>query len=306
MNNFTPKTLLFQPINHEGGPGIGPGGVPFPAVRPERGEPGPGPLSNAHIRPQGSASYWVGGSKVKFSKPKIKTLGKHSCGIRGEIKKFTRASRLRLMYKLAEVRQDGLPQFMTLTYPDRYPEVDQAKKDFSRLVKRLKRRFPAMSLFWKLEPQDRGAPHFHCLVWGLPGWAVLEPVATAWYEIAGGGDINHLLFHLGALPRSKPCISQVRSWRGVMSYASKYLGKELTAGTWASPGRFWGVLYRDQIPWAEMIRETVTYQGACNLIRALRRYTGIKTRDYKSLSGFVNNPAFWHEKHNQLAYGYTP
>lgn len=149
--------------------------------------PPSGVLSNAHILPQGRASFWIGGSKVKFSKPKPQLKGKHAYGIRGQVTKFTRASRRRLLYKLAEVEKENLPQFLTLTYPNEYPEVEVAKKHFQQFIKRLKRKFPDLALFWKLEPQKRGAPHFHCLVWGLPGWSALYIVACHWYQIAGGG-----------------------------------------------------------------------------------------------------------------------
>ena len=38
---------------------------------------------------------------------------------------------------------------------------------------------------WKLEPQERGAPHYHCLIWGVDEGELLDFVAYTWYEIAG-------------------------------------------------------------------------------------------------------------------------
>ena len=89
---------------------------------------------------------------------------------------------------------------------------------------------------WKLEPQERGAPHYHCLIWGVDEEDLFDFVAYTWYEIAGNNDRNHLKFHLGLLPNSKPCVSKVRSWRGVWAYASKYLGKTFEVAGWEGNG----------------------------------------------------------------------
>jgi hypothetical protein len=44
---------------------------------------------------------------------------------------------------------------------------------------------------WKLELQDRGAPHFHLLIFGLR-YLPAALLARRWYEIVGSGDVNHL------------------------------------------------------------------------------------------------------------------
>ena len=123
------------------------------------------------------------------------------------------------------------------------------QKHLENFAKRLKREFSDIGFIWKLEPQERGAPHYHLLVWGVQEADLFYFVPSAWYEIAGDGDHNHLLFHMGCL-RNQHCVSEVRSWRGVWSYASKYLGKTFEVAGWDCiyPGRFWAVVNRENIP----------------------------------------------------------
>lgn len=256
------------------------------------------PLSKAHKRPQGVLNVWSHGSKLKISKPKTQILSKHFYGLRSQISEFSRSSRRRLIGRMSEIdKRADLPYFITLTYGEVYPQPKQAKKDMKRLIQRIRRSYPSFCSFWKLEPQKRGAPHFHLLAWGLTGYPhdILIFIVKNWHEIAGSGDQNHILFHLGCLPGSAPCVSKVRSWRGVMSYASKYLGKviETADDNWGEPGRFWGIVYRLDLPWADLVTVFIDNGQAIKLIRLLRRAIRAKSRDYKSLTGFVNNPDYW-------------
>jgi hypothetical protein len=88
---------------------------------------------------------------------------------------------------------------------------------------------------WKLEPQRRGAPHFHLLLFGLEEGLSKDWLSRSWYEVVGSGDERHL--------RAGTRVEGIRSWRGVMSYAAKYLGKlESLPKDWlGGVGRWWGV-----------------------------------------------------------------
>lgn len=260
------------------------------------------PLSYAHISPQtieqkGKVDFYLGGSLIVIHKPKV--LGKqgaHKFGKRGAITGFSRASRMRLMKRLSTVSKSGqLPCFLTLTYPDDYPhDMKLVKSHLDRFFKRVTRRYPHFGAFWKLEYQSRGAPHFHAITWGLPVNA-LRFVSYAWFEVVGSGDPNHLAFHLGQL-KNQPCLGPIRSWRGVWSYASKYLGK-VEDDIIASPGRFWGV--RGSIPWSFLVSASLTYHEAVYLIRLIRRACRLKSRQYQSLSGFVD-ANFWFDRLDRL------
>jgi len=254
------------------------------------------PLSKAHIRPFTvvcpNLEYIEGASLLKTSKnKKCDAVGG---GRRGGIKGFSRQSRRRLLEMIASVRRDAdLPLFVTLTYPDKFPTVERAKRDLKVFEQRLERKFPMVGYIWKLEPQLRGAPHYHLLVWGpdvveLFGWVVIN-----WYEIAGDGDMNHFRFHSGLLPGSKPCVAKVRSWRGVWSYAAKYLGKTFEVADWGKQwtGRFWGVGNRQNIPFGEKKVIQTSYRVIVHVMRLQRRYMHMRNnanRDLNSLKTFCN------------------
>lgn len=248
---------------------------------------GPGALSHAHIRPVGSAI--VEGAKVEASpggeyfrarhaKLKLGGQSRRGGGRRGVIRGFSRGSRRRLMDRFAKVKRGGeLPRFLTLTFPADYPDSRGAHRAFDVFYRRLMRHYRNVRGFWRVEPQKRGAAHFHMLLWGLDGpiGEVLDWVAHNWYEIAGQGDYNVYLVHMGVLPGSKPCVSDVQSWRQAWAYVSKYVAKDCAddGGTaWGWSGRRWGMWRADAIPWADVVTVAVSEGAYWALLRLERRY----------------------------------
>jgi hypothetical protein len=66
------------------------------------------------------------------------------------------------------------------------------------------------------------------------GW-----LSNTWYRIVGSGDDRHR--------RAGTQVARIASWRGVVSYAAKYLGKELEwlPEAWhKGVGRWWGIVNR--------------------------------------------------------------
>lgn len=245
-------------------------------------------LSTAHIsrKVSGKVDFYVGGSLIKVVKPRI-SVKQAGGGIRGRVSGFSKNSRRRLMRTLGQVDKEEMPVFVTLTYPGEWdPNYKTWKRDLDRFLKRLVYKFEGVSGVWKLEPQKRGAPHYHLIIWGANYGRLLRFVADAWYQVVGSGDNRHLL--------AGTRVEMVRSWKGVMSYSAKYLGKvvEMPDG-WENVGRYWGVFSRAAIPWAVLVSTESSYKKACELMRWLRRYAHIKARDYKSLSVFVNDPSVW-------------
>lgn len=147
-----------------------------------------------------------------------------------------------------------------------------------------------MGAAWKLEPQERGAPHYHLLVWNLDTADLLAWVVENWYEIAGNGDPNHKKFHAGELQGSRPCVEKVRSWNGVISYASKYLGKVFDVAEWGQKwtGRFWGIWNRQNIPFGEEREIRLSHREVCLVMRYQRRYAHIRGADRNSLTVFCD------------------
>jgi hypothetical protein len=160
---------------------------------------------------------------------------------------FSLASRKRLLQLVASLDQDTTPPlFLTLTYPQHWPS-DPASwhDDLEAFFKRLCRKYPMcnIAVLWRKEPQARGAPHYHLLVFGVP-YIAYQWVGEVWAAITGGN----------AATCSR--VERVRSWRGAMSYASKYLGKKLGGGEFKtdagevldSVGRHWGVMGTKHLP----------------------------------------------------------
>ncbi len=254
-----------------------------PAGPSGREEDGPGGgLSTGHI------CTWVGGNLVqvcasKKGKPPVLATR------RGKIQGFSKKSRRRLMQKISMTKKSCLPMFVTLTYPGEFSEDPKVwKRDLQVFWMRFVRRFPDVGAVWKLEFQKRGAPHYHLLVWGVSYIDLLRFVPEAWYQVVGSGDVRH--FNAGTR------VEQVRSWRGVMAYASKYLAK-LESVPYDAVGRFWGV--KGNIPWADMVQISLTDREAFQFIRLLRRMMRIKSRAYRSLTAFSDGE-FWLDRLDRL------
>jgi len=199
-------------------------------------------------------------------------------GPRGRIFGFSRQARKRMLDLLNSIRDNWVSEalFLTLTYPDAFPE-DAAKwhRDLDVFMKRMRRQYPRAAVVWRLEwvPRCSGvnvgklAPHYHLLVFGVP-WMDLRWLAAAWYETVGSGDDRHL----GAGTQAQ----RVRSRRGVIYYAAKYMSKQAMAPEmWT--GRVWGVVGRDLLP--VILREFVlTWEQFYTVRRVLRRWFEKQTR----------------------------
>lgn len=252
-------------------------------------------LSTAHIRPR--IEYVAGASLIKSTKDrKCEAVGG---GRRSKIKGFSRQSRHRLMEKIGSIRRDAeLPNFVTLTYPAEFPTVARAKRDLKVFLQRLERAFPQAGGIHKLEPQERGAPHYHMLVWGVDTDDLFRWTVDAWYDIAGNGDRNHYYFHAGLLKDSRKCVERVRSFRGVWSYASKYLGKTFDVAEWGSQwtGRFWGTFKPENIPFGEIMEIEATQGQVAHFMRYQRRFMHMRTgRDRNSLKTFCDAEQWIHK-----------
>ena len=269
-----------------------PRGEPVPGGSLEGSQNGGLGLSMPHKwrkKIDGKFECALDGTYIRAIKPRY-SLDQVGGGKRGKISGFTSSSRRRLMQTLAKTIKDQKPIFITLTYPKEWPSDPKTwKKHLQNFIKRLVYKYPGSSGFWKLEPQYRGAPHYHMLIWGVSYFDLLCFTGLAWFNVVKSGDLKHL--------QAGTRVEEIRSWKGVRSYASKYLGKKIEGlPGWDEVGRFWGIFGRDRLPWAKMISVELDYQGACKIIRLIRRYAHIKSRDYKSLTGIVNDPTFWFDR----------
>jgi len=228
---------------------------------------------------------------------------------RGQVTSFSRKSQKRLKNTLAKVNKtDQVPLFVTLTYPDHFPVSGyEWKNHIKNFWMRLQRAIPNAAMVWVLELKTRKsgenageiAPHFHLLVFNVPNAIKFRRwVAWNWYEVVKSGDEKHL--------RAGTSVELTRSWRkisGYVSKATKYLSKaefEDLPEEW-HVGRFWGVYGRSSVPWAHKWICKLTENEAVRLMRYLRRFAGIKGRDYQSLSVIADSNA-WSDRIEYLLY----
>lgn len=175
-----------------------------------------------------------------------------SGGRKRAITDFSACSRRSLLKSFARTNYTGKSIFVTLTYGQEYPTPKQAKRHLDTLFKRVKRKFPKASGYWRLEFQKRGAVHFHIIFFNLPYWDKRD-VKKAWAQVIGreycdngyrkpqykrGGvrqhlRVNRVLGRSSAVMRypsaTRPPFTRielVRSRRGAWSYVSKYIAKQ--------------------------------------------------------------------------------
>lgn len=192
---------------------------------------------------------------------------------RGEISGFTDKSRSRLMKLMACVDRNavGLPVFVTLTYPAEWPgDAEEWKRHLDQFRREISEKLPNMAAVWRIEPQQRGAPHYHLLVWG--GRIEKEWLAKAWYRIVGSEDPRHL--------KAGTRVESLRSWGGVNSYVSKYVAKSNKGGEaqeFDKPiGRYWGVWNKPRL--LESVAQVqVSVAGYIRIRRIVRKWYARKT-----------------------------
>lgn len=169
--------------------------------------------------------------------------------LRGEIKGYSASSRKRQLQTVSRAG-NAVPVFVTMTYGEKFPDdPSDWKRHLDKFFKRLKRKHPDYSALWRLEPQERGAPHFHLLVYQSSGKRPFLPwqwVANSWAEASE--DVSPE--HIAAGTR----VEALRSARGAAFYVAKYLAK-LPEGEerpeWAKVGRHWGIHNRGAFPFAK-------------------------------------------------------
>ena len=254
----------------------------------------------------GHIEVWEGAHVITAKRPprhrlSVDTGKRRGGGRRGAVAGFSRGSRRRLQLLLGKVRtRDNLPSFLTVTYPghvgqsyDWMTDPKVWKRHLDNFIKRLRRQFPSSGLIWKLEPQKRGAPHFHMFVWGCNHYHLAAWAVRAWFEVVGSGHPYHLA-------QGTNC-EMLDSWRKVANYASKYLAKRVTPEDgfdpqiWDFPGRWWGMSGGDFIPWGRCVRYIIPRREAIILIRTMRKFIGKKARgrDFSSLSVLVWDADYW-------------
>lgn len=198
------------------------------------------------------------------------------------------------MNLFAMLKRLEVPLFVTLTYPDNYPDSRESKRHLQNFLKRLKRRWPDFGYLWKLELQQRGAPHYHIFMWGVPTENAYLTMAEAWYEIVGSKDPWHAVKGIN--------IQEIECYHGAKSYASKYIAKIDETEVPEGLGRIWG--YGGKIPLDEKEEYVITPHQGAKVLRYLRRRIKNKNKGIRSF--YVDNPARWRDNHEELTGDRVP
>lgn len=214
---------------------------------------------------------------------------KTSCGPRGVVNCLSSNSRRRLSATVAKLRRDAPCHFITLTYPGHAsnwnPELSaygppvplpgprESKTDMRLFFKWIRYRYPDFSAVWKLEPQERGVPHFHLLAYGLPDdESVMLSLRDRWFSQVGRCHDMHNAYgfksdYLGAdADKARAYVSKYVSKGDVLRLLPDH-GKEADK----SPGRFWGLEYQDSLPFSDCIDFEISEEFTAFAIRTLRR-----------------------------------
>lgn len=193
---------------------------------------------------------------------------------RSQVCGFSRRARSRMMTRMATIDFDKVHLSMvTLTYGKEFPkDSDVWKRDKHTMVKALRRRLPDIGIIWKLEPQKRGAPHYHLFLF-FPkshypkmrdAFLCKDWLALRWAEITGDTSADHIAAGVR--------VERIRTVNGMMKYASKYIAKNIEheehAAMWQNVGHYWGTHNRDAIPEAETTR--IEFTNAIEQTAALK------------------------------------
>ena len=160
---------------------------------------------------------------------------------KGDIKTFSRHSRSRLVQKLLKLRSSRLSEglFVTLTYHHNWSQDhEDVQRHLGAFLAAYRRAYPEAAYIWRLEFQNRGAPHFHFICWRRRSAgefdrdAFQEWCVRTWHRISGESSEAHRKHGVD--------VRTVDSHRAAMAYVSKYVAKVGGEKAVDYEGRRWG------------------------------------------------------------------
>lgn len=219
---------------------------------------------------------------------------------RGDVVGFSHNSRMRLLRKFSRLQSPeskgyrSKVSFLTLTTRAHlHPRV--IKNLAQKLFKRISRKYPRLSIIWRLEFQKRGAPHLHCVLYNAP-WVDRFWLVTCWSQL---------------IEQKNPIVDlrRVKGHRQLTSYVSKYVAKVgdsslLDSGTKnavqfgrysgmkENVGRIWGVWNADCLPYDVLDEAAVPLDGSWWMIRQYCQlfYEHITDDDLAGFTVFTDDP----------------
>lgn len=220
--------------------------------------------------------FYAGAGLAKVITPYLgETRPPSEDGKRGTIKGYTAASSRRCREKLATVQDSAIMGglLVTLTYPgnqcpDKVPtpeEFQVYKNHLHRWGDCLGREWSA-GAFWTQEFQERDAVHFHCIVFGVPQEKKAEFqswVSKTWNRIVDGGS-DHL--------KAGTKVEFPKSAAGARGYLTQYMSKKDQRRDGIECGRYWGVMGKKYVPFAELVTVDLEPEVSKTAMRIARKY----------------------------------
>jgi hypothetical protein len=176
---------------------------------------------------------------------------------RGNIRVMSRKSRNRLIDLFARIDGRGCQiKFVTLTFGGT-PTHQEAYACLRRFLERLRRKHPEVALVWRKELQDRGAIHYHLLIYHMPYYPQ-RALQRVWTDVTGE---NLSIVDIRAV------YNDAMASRYVSKYIAKVDDREassledvpyLHADENQSSGRWWGVHNAANLPMATRLEFRIT------------------------------------------------
>lgn len=227
---------------------------------------------------------------------------------RGNVSTFSSKSRKRALDYTARLQPTAKRRaiFITLTYGQQFPDALESKIHLNTFLQHIRRNFPRAAGMWRFERQERGAPHYHFLFFGMPWWDK-EDVAATWLRIVGAQYAN---WYAGFEQAPFTRIEKIRSVKKCYSYVFKYIAKVKSLGDEGASGfnnipypnvwtgRHWGIHNRKRLPLAQKIVFKAVIRDGNTLLAikmlAAQEWAGIQLYDGRGFTLYLDDiESFW-------------
>lgn len=220
----------------------------------------------------GQVNVHLGLMDFKVNTPKIKKPLSGKAGIKQRLAGWSRKSRNHLDRQLRCVmRPDMQPYMLTLTSQE-YSEDTQVYHDqVDHFMISFERRYPGCSIFWRLEFQQRGAPHWHLLIWFAEDEPPLLPedegwIAQTWYNIVGG-DPSVLEYGTKLTDASDGLYAE--KLKNYLKSFHHLKADQVRDDIYT--GRYWGIRNKKGLNMNPMAYGSLTYRGLVKIRRVARK-----------------------------------
>lgn len=160
---------------------------------------------------------------------------------KNDIQSFSKNSRSRLIKLFAQTsfRSYSKMYFLTLTYHEDFPQEFRAFKiQLDRFLKMIRRLDSNLAWIWRLEFQERGAPHYHLvLFWSKKSPKVSELTLKNWVTKAW---LTHKACRCEDCQRYSTKLTELDTFKKGFNYVCKYSAKPDEKTKPVNSGRIWG------------------------------------------------------------------